>query len=121
MKEKLEKSLDELLHDAFILGCYCCYSDMTPAGGFFTPRETKELTSDEWDWVAGHADGLIINYADRMKNGRCSWQAMIDFDVKDFESTIINDIDKMKKILARVGKPKRLTKEEMLKMGYVCN
>jgi hypothetical protein len=51
--------------------------------------------------------------------GHCSLNEMINFDLEKFESEVIRDIENMKVLLARVGEPKRLTREDLIKRGYV--
>jgi hypothetical protein len=68
-----------------------------------------------WGWV----DGLVQRYAMKRIEGRCSLAASLEFDVAEFEASVDKDIAWFEKVLARVGKPVRLTVQEMRKRGYI--
>jgi hypothetical protein len=111
-------SLQQLMHEAFVLSLRLSHSEYSPKGHCFTPRTeqlgTKEQDEMIWSW----ADGLTHSYYQRISTGHCSPQSMIDFDIERFENTIKENIETMKKLLETFGQPIILTKEEMTKRGY---
>ena len=110
------QSLKDKMIEASDLACDIAYSEVTHEGHYFTVRDDKQANSDRvWGWV----DGLVQASAMKRIEGRCSLQATIDFDIGEFEESVDKDITWFKTVLARVGKPVRLTKQEMRDRGYV--
>ena len=62
---------------------------------------TEGFTDAEYELVSGWQDGLMHKYYQRHAYGRCSIQAMIDFDVAEFESRVDSDIRVMQGFLNR--------------------
>lgn len=118
MTETLEKSLEELMHEAWILAMDVTYSELAPDNTYLTPRQGRIGTPEEDDMVWGWADGLMHKYYQSRATGRCSWKAMQEFDVTQFEENVKRDIATMTKLLAKVGKPVKLDFAEMQRRGY---
>jgi hypothetical protein len=112
------KSLSELMHEAYRLSLHIAYSERNHEDHYFTPRDISEEDDalpnfSVWGWV----DGLIHKMYHKHANGECSLQAMIDFDVGDFERRVIEDIE----VLRERGKnftQVKLTKAVMRERGY---
>lgn len=111
-----EKSLCDLMHEAFQLSLDVAYSEIAPDGSYFTWRPTG-LGNHE-DMISGWADGLVHKYYDNRVTGHCSLQAQIDFDIEKFEQGVERDIKIMKKLLEKLGKPIKLDFAEMRRRGY---
>lgn len=115
-ENEIIESLQEKMHKAFYLAMNVAYSELSPDGTCFTVRDCPEANDDRiWGW----ADGLVQDYAMKRINGECSLQAMIDFDIEKFEESVDSDIAFFEGLLEKLGKPVRLTKEEMRSRGYV--
>jgi hypothetical protein len=115
----LEKSLADLMEEALSLSWKLSYSTIAPDGTYFDPREDSTISDNDWTIISGWADGLMHKYQQNCMAGHCSLNEMINFDLEKFESEVIRDIENMKVLLARVGEPKRLTREDLIKRGYV--
>lgn len=115
-KWTLEKPLEELMHEAWILAMDVTHSELSPNDHYFTPRETSFGEHDDMVW--GWADGLMHKYYRDRATGQCSLKAMIEFDVAQFEEKVKRDIAIMKELLEKVGKPVKLTVAEMQRRGY---
>ena len=114
------RSLAELLEDAYQLSLDLAYSELSPDGGCFTPRDDN-FSDDDSDMIWGWADGLTHKYYFKMTEGNCSLQAMVDFDIGAFEATVKKNIEVMTNLVAKVGKPITLTVQEMKRRGYVVS
>lgn len=58
------------------------------------------MDEDDSDTVFGYADGLSQKYLMARITGRCSIQAMIDFDVAQYEAKVDNDILTLTRLLS---------------------
>lgn len=105
------------MHEVFYLSMDLAYSETNHQGHYFTAR--GDLPTDIEDKVFGYADGLVHSYLERMMNGRCSLNAMAEFDIAAFEDEVKKDIETFTTLLAKIGKPRRLTVEEMRGRGYI--
>jgi hypothetical protein len=111
------KSLSDLMNEAFSLSLDCAYGELSPPGGYLTARElpvSEEIT----DMIFGWADGVTHKYYQNHATGHCSLSAMVNFDVESFENSVIKNIEVMKELLDRFGKPVRISFDEMKKRGY---
>ena len=113
-----EKSLCELMEEAFLLSLNCAYETICPNGNFFDSRKQFPCDENLIDKIYGWADGLTQKYYFDVTNGHCSPAMMINFDLEKFEENVKFDIRLMTDILAICGLPKRLTREEMIERGY---
>lgn len=113
-----DESLSERMHRAFHLALKICYSELTPDGHYFTPRDSFGTRHQE-EMVIGWADGLVHKYYETHATGRCSLTAMVAFDVAKFEASVLRDIAIMERLLGRHGPPVQLTKDEMRRRGYI--
>jgi hypothetical protein len=113
------KSLADLMDEALSLSWKLSYSTIAPDGTYFDPRDDSTISKDDWSMISGWADGLTHKYLDKCTTGHCSLNQMISFDIEKFENEVIRDIEKMKILLARVGEPKQLTREDLVGRGYV--
>ncbi len=110
-----EPSLYDKLDTAIDLAWRLTYKNMRKDG---TYHEVREVDPDVCDIVAAHADGLVQRYAFDRRDGRCSLQAMIDFDVEEFEKSVDSDIEKMREALEKVGEPVVCTDEYLIAGGW---
>jgi hypothetical protein len=111
----VEKSLADLMGEAYATSLDVAYETIAPNGYYLNAREVPVEHSDMvWAW----ADGGVHAYYERMVTGRCSLQAQIDFDLERFESRVVRELDLMQRILRRLGAPRVLTFEEMQARGY---
>jgi hypothetical protein len=114
---QIDKSLEELMRKALLLSFKICYTELTPNKHYFTVREG--LTEAEENKAFGWCDGLMHKYYNKMSNSRCSISEMINFDLEQFEKSVIEDIEYFKEILTRISAPVILTSEEMTRRGYI--
>lgn len=106
-------SLSDLMDEAFNLSMDLSYETLTPDGNYFDPTK-NDLPDRVWTWC----DGLMYKYYQSVSTGHCSPSAMANFDIKKFEDEVIADISAFKILLAKYGKPRRLTYGEMKARGY---
>ena len=112
------ESLEEIMAECYRLSLHAAYKNYTEKGHCFEPRDEGVLTEDEADLVYGWADGLMYkSYHDRA-SGHCSIQAMIDFDVVEFEEQCIKNRETIKAILERIGDWVLITKAERIARGW---
>lgn len=102
----MSKSLSDLMHEAVTLSWNVSYEEITPEGHYSKWRTVG--TEEESDMITGWADGLMHQYYQRHSSGQCSIQAMIDFDVAEFEESVKRDIGIMRALLEKVGRPRQL-------------
>lgn len=116
--DEMVASLSDLMHEAFKLAMDLSHSEIAPGGLWFTPRQERIGTKKEDEMVWSWADGLMHKYYQTRADGRCSLQAMLDFDISKFEEEVKENIQTMKKLLAKIGKPVVLDMKEMKRRGY---
>jgi hypothetical protein len=111
--DQQEKSLKDKMSEAAYLSLQIVYATVTPDGTYL---ETKDIPLPDkvWAW----ADGLTYKYYETQTSGKTSLNNIINFDIEKFEKEIDGDIAEFKQLLKKVGRPKRLTKEEMIAKGY---
>jgi hypothetical protein len=114
----MNESLDELMTRAFHLAMDVAYSELAPGGHWIAARQEALGTEDETDMVWSWADGHQHKHLHDRTSGRCSLQAMIDFDIGRFEEQVRRDIVTLTQLLARFGAPKPLDFSEMKRRGY---
>ncbi len=120
MVKELEKSLEQLMSEAYYLSLDCAFETLSPCNDYWDARTNLGLflnPQDEdkiWAWC----DGLMAKYYDNHLKGHCSIQAMIDFDLEKFEQSVVADIEMMNAALKKLGSPRKMTFEEMQKRGY---
>ena len=66
-------------------------------------RDPIPGTSLEVEMIAAWADGLVGKHALDMVSGRCSLQAMLDFDPELFERNIAAEVAAMERLLSEKG------------------
>lgn len=116
--DEMVESLADLMNKAFHLSMDLTHSEIAPGGIWFTPRQEAIGTPEEDDMIWGWADGLIHKFFQSRASGRCSLQAMIDFDVAKFEKKVKDNVTTMERLLEKWGKPKELDFAEMKRRGY---
>lgn len=117
MTTTLDRSLARMLHRAEQLGLRVAYATITPHGTFFDAR--MGLTEQEEDLAFRWADGHVRNRYVRLATGQCSIQAMVEFDLAEFEVQVRRDITALRQILRKYGEPTTLTPEQMRARGYI--
>lgn len=114
MEITIEKSLAELMEEAFYLSLNIVYETLSPNGHYFDERENfHNLPESILDTVFGWADGLCHGMYQRISTGRCPTQTTIDFDIGDWETTVKVNIRMMKEALKMLGMPRKMTYDEM--------
>lgn len=112
-----DKSLCELMNEAFGLSLDCAYGELSPDGHYLTVRELP-ISAEKTDLIFAWADGLMHKYYQNVSTGHCSLNQMVNFDIEKFENKVIETIQLFKDLLDTYGKPITLTFEEMQKRGY---
>jgi hypothetical protein len=102
----MSKSLSDLMHEAVTLSWDLSFEAVTPEGRYTKWRSVGN--AEESDMITSWADGLMHQYYQRYSSGRCSLQAMIDFDVAEFEESVKRDVGVMRALLEQVGRPRQL-------------
>ena len=114
LQEGEEKSIEDKLNEATDLSFKIIYATTRPQGGYLDVKEDERITDEVWEF----ADGLYQEYFYKRLEGRCSLQAMIDFDMTAQEKHLDEIIATFKVILEQVGMPRVLTVEEYIALGY---
>ena len=114
LEEGEEKSIKDKLNEATDLSFKIIYATTRPQGGYLDVKEDERITDEVWEF----ADGLYQEYFYKRLEGRCSLQAMIDFDMTAHEVHLDEVIASFKAILEQVGMPRVLTVEEYVALGY---
>lgn len=115
-----ELSLQDKMNLATDLAFEVTYSELSPTGGLFTTRDDlDEILGEEtaelaWSW----ADGLYQKWFHDHMNGRCSLQAMIDFDMEREEKRIDEIIEKFRDAVKKLPPQVKLSVETMRERGY---
>ncbi len=109
------QSLADVMQDAYAASLDLAYATLSPDGYYLDARELPVEHSDMvWAWADGHVHG----YYERMATGRCSLQAQVDFDLGEFEERVVRQLDMMRRLLKRIGEPRKLSFAEMQARGY---
>lgn len=106
----VEKSLMELMDEAFRLSLRVAYETITTDGHYYDARKEFHTSAANEDAVWGWCDGLMHKYYNKVSSGQCSVWATIDFDVAAFEESVKKDIAMMSELLVKLGPPKVLPK-----------
>lgn len=115
----LVDSLGGILNKSIKLSWQITYETIAPDGCYFDPRKDAPDEVEGMSFsISAYADGLVYNYYRKRANGECSLRAMIDFDLEEFENEVIKDIGIMQNILIKIGLPRKMTNEEMIRRGY---
>lgn len=85
----VEDSLDEKIRTAFDVSYDL--SELLNRDALKTDRDTVEM-------IWGHADGLTAKWLYDRRDGRCSLQASIDFDIEAEEKKLDGQIALMRKL-----------------------
>lgn len=86
----MSQSLNDKIHSAF--GMANEVANRLEASGAVLDEETMDM-------VYGHADGLTGNWFFKRRDGRCSLQAMIDFDADEEETKLDTQLATLRKLL----------------------
>jgi len=115
--ETIEKSLEELMNEAYNLALKLAYSSITETGHYFDVREEFPLGGDS-DKIFSWVDGLEHKFYHNRMIGHCSLQATIDFNVESYEKSVIADIEEFTRLIKIYGEPRVLSKENLRARGY---
>jgi hypothetical protein len=113
----MNKSLQDLMNEAYNLSLDLSFKTITWQGNYFDPRESFPLGGDS-DKIFGWSDGLFHKYYQKISNGECSLAQTIDFDLERFEQSVISDIEEFNHLIKIYGKPLILSKEHLRALGY---
>ena len=106
----VEKSLMELMDEAFRLSLQVAYETITADGHYYDARKEFHTSAANEDTIWGWCDGLMHGAYQRITTGQCSLRATIDFDVAAFEELVKKDVTMMAELLVKLGSPKVLPK-----------
>jgi hypothetical protein len=115
--ETIEKSLEELMNEAYNLALKLAFSSITETGHYFDVREGFPLGGDS-DRIFSWVDGLEHKFYHNKMSGRCSLQSTIDFDIESYEKSVIADIEEFSRLIKIYGEPRVLSKENLRARGY---
>ena len=108
------KSFQDKIGEATHLAFEIIYADKRPSGGYLNTKDDERITDEVWEW----ADGLPQAWIEDRVDGRCSPKSLVDFDMEAQEKSVDDIIKTFESILEQVGRPKTLTQEEYIAMGY---
>jgi len=92
-KETPEDSISDLLGQVFRRAIELTYlPDLMT-----TRRQPTGMEDALWDTVWAYSDGLPQQRIDRMLGGRCSFSALLAFDLEEEEKQLLKDLEDFKK------------------------